>query len=199
MSDFLHLDFVAIIKTLGYAGLFTVIFAESGLIIGFFLPGASLLFTAGLLASQGFFNIYALVITLGLAAILGDSTGYWFGTKVGPKLFTREDSRFFKKKHLKQAHDFYEKYGPRAVVIGRFVPIIRTFVPILAGIAEMPYGKFLRYNIIGGILWSVGVSLLGFFLGASFPQVQEYLIPIVLIIIVLTTLPIFWELWKKKR
>jgi membrane-associated protein len=196
---FFHIDIAEIIKSVGYVGLFLTIFAESGLFFGFFLPGASLLFTAGLLASQNFFNIYILTATLVTAAILGDTTGYWFGAKVGTKLFTREDSRFFKKKYLEQTRIFYEKYGPQAVMLGRFVPVVRTFVPILAGIVKMKYLKFLRYNVIGGTVWGLGVTLFGYFLGSSIPNAERYFLPVVLLIILVTTLPLFYEIWKHRK
>jgi membrane-associated protein len=195
-------DLETIIKSIGYVGLFTIIFLESGVFFGFFLPGASLLFTAGLLASQGIFNIHVLVVSLGIAAILGDQCGYWFGKYVGHALFTREDSRFFKKHYATQAHIFFEKYGPKAVVLARFVPIVRTFVPIIAGVAEMEYHKFFFYNVVGGISWAVGISYLGYYLGGSFPFVREYIGPIILLIIAATTTPLFLEFiraWRKKR
>jgi membrane-associated protein len=192
------LDIIELIKVIGYLGLFVIIFSESGLFFGFFLPGGSLLFTAGLLASQNLFNIYWLILIVGLAAILGDSTGYWFGTKVGPKIFTKEDSLFFNKKYLAKTKDFYEKYGRITVVIGRFVPIVRTFAPILAGVGGMNYRKFLSYNVVGAMLWAVGLALLGFFLGTSVPGIDKYITPIVILIIVLSVLPILFNLKSKK-
>ena len=194
---FFHMDIVELVKAVGYVGLFVIVFAESGVFFGFFLTGGSMLFTAGLLASQGLFNVHALIIILGLAAILGDSVGYWFGSKVGPKIFTREDSLFFKKKHLEQTKKFYDKYGARTIVLGRFIPIVRTFAPILAGVAEMHYGKFIRYNILGAIFWAIGMTLLGYFVGSSVPNMQDYLLPIILAIIFLSILPIFLEMRKK--
>lgn len=190
MPHFFHLDIFALARTLGYAGLFAVIFLESGVVFGFFLPGASLLFAAGIIASQGFFNIWILIPLLGLAAILGDNAGYWFGAKTGPAIFKREDSIWFHKKHIERAHAFYEKYGPQTIIIGRFVPVVRTFVPILAGVGKMEYKKFFAYNIVGGILWAMGVALAGYFLGAEFPGIDRYLPAIILIIILLTTLPL---------
>ncbi len=197
--EFFNVDIAELVKTVGYVGLFSIVFAESGVFFGFFLPGGSMLFTAGLLASQGFFNIYTLVITLGTAAILGDSAGYWFGSKIGPKIFKKEDSLLFKKKHLEQTKKFYDKYGARAVVLGRFIPIVRTFVPILAGVAGMHYGKFIRYNIIGATLWAIGMTLLGYFVGVSVPNMQNYLLPIVITIVLLSVLPIFLEMRKKPK
>ncbi len=196
--DFLHFDIVTLVQGVGYIGLFLIIFAESGVFFGFFLPGGSLLFTAGLLASQGFFSIWILIPTLGLAAVLGDSTGYWFGKRVGPKLFSREDSLFFNKKHLDQTQRFYAKYGTRTIVLGRFIPIVRTFAPILAGVGMMHYKTFIKYNVLGAILWAVGVSWLGYFLGTRVPGVDKYLLPIILLIILTSIIPIIVELWKKK-
>jgi len=193
------MDIATLVETAGYLGLFIIVFAESGLFFGFFFPGDSLLFTAGLLASQGYFSITYLVILLAIAAISGDSVGYWFGKKVGPRIFTREDSFFFHKKHIERAHEFYTKYGPRALVLARFVPVVRTFVPIVAGVGEMHYPTFLRYNIIGGLLWSVGVSLLGYFLGATVPNIEEYLLPIIIVIILLSVLPVVFDLLRARR
>ena len=197
--DIFHVDIVTIVKSVGYTGLFLMIFAESGIFFLFFLPGGSLLFTAGLLASQGLFNIWILIPTLALAAVLGDSLGYWFGKKVGPKIFTKKDSLFFKKRHLDQTEEFYKKYGPRAVVFGRFVPIVRTFAPILAGVASMKYRTFLHYNIIGALLWAVGIALLGYGLGTKVPNIEQYIVPIILFIIFLSIVPILFELFKKRK
>lgn len=199
MSDFLHIDLIALIKAFGYLGLFAIVFAESGLFFGFFLPGDSLLFTAGLLASQGFLNPWLLSAIISTGAILGDSVGYWFGAKVGPKIFTRENSFFFNKRHIERTHLFYLKYGSRAVVLARFVPIVRTFTPILAGVGSMPYGTFLRYNIIGGILWGTGLTLLGYFLGTVIPGIDKYILPIVIGIIVISFLPVALELIKSRQ
>jgi len=176
-----------------------IIFAYlQGLFFGFFLPGGSLLFTAGLLASQGLFNIYWLVLVVVIAAILGDNVGYWFGNKIGNKIFTKEDSLFFNKKYLEKTKIFYEKYGAMTVIVGRFVPIVRTFAPILAGVGKMNYKKFLAYNVIGTFLWAVGLALLGFFLGATKPGIDKYITPIVILIIVLSVLPIIFNLKFKK-
>lgn len=197
MSIF-HIDIIELVRITGYFGLFVIIFAESGVFFGFFLPGGSLLFAAGLLASQGLFNIYWLVVVVASAAMLGDSAGYWFGARVGHKIFNKEDSLFFHKKYLETTREYYEKYGPMTIVIGRFVPFVRTFAPILAGVGEMKYRKFLSYNIIGALLWAVGVSLLGFFLGRTVPGIQKYITPIIILIIFLSILPILFKLKFKK-
>jgi membrane-associated protein len=197
MSIF-NIDIVGLIQVVGYVGMFAIVFAESGVFFGFFLPGGSMIFTAGLLASQGLFNIYWLIFILGTAAILGDSTGYWFGNKVGDKIFSKEDSLFFNKKYLDKTKDFYQKYGPMTVVLGRFVPIVRTFAPILAGVGKMDYRKFLTFNIMGAFFWAVGLALLGFFLGSVIPGIDKYITPIVILIVILSVLPILFNLKSKK-
>lgn len=192
------LDPSALIEGLGYVGLFAIVFAESGLFFGFFLPGDSLLFTAGLLASADILNIWTLLIVIPIAAILGDQVGYWFGSWIGPRVFKKEDSFFFSKAHIARAENFYQKYGPKAIVLARFVPIVRTFIPILAGVGRMNYRTFVTYNIIGALLWGVGVTLLGYFLGQVFPHAEEYLLPIVVGIILISLIPIVRE-WLKAR
>ncbi len=182
-------DLATFVKAIGYLGIFGIIFAESGLFFGFFFPGDSLLFTAGFLASQGLFNIWWLVLGCFVAAVAGVSTGYAFGWHFGPRIFKREDSFFFHKKHLERAQAFYVAHGGKAIVLGRFVPIVRTFAPIVAGIGRMNYIKFLFYNVIGGMLWSVGLPLFGYYLGRVVPEVDHYLLPIVFGIIALSLLP----------
>ena len=192
-------DLITLIKTAGYLGIFGIIFAESGLFIGFFLPGDSLLFTAGFLASQGFLNIWILIILTFVGAVLGDSVGYWFGKKTGDKIFTKEESLFFKKDNIRKAEEFFKKYGAKAIVLARFVPIVRTFTPILAGVGTMHYKTFLIFNVIGGALWAIGVSLLGYFLGNLIPNIDKYLLPIILLIIILSLLPNIIHLIKSRR
>ena len=157
MEALLGIDLVTLVKTAGYAGMFFIIFAESGLFFGFFFPGDSLLFTAGFLASQGFLNIIPLATLTFVAAILGDNVGYAFGKKVGVKIFKREDSLLFHKDHLIKAQQFYAKYGGKTIVLARFIPIVRTFAPIVAGAGEMKYSQFLFYNFIGGTIWGLGM------------------------------------------
>lgn len=193
------LDPLILIQGLGYLGLFAIVFAESGLFFGFFLPGDSLLFTAGLLASADILNIWTLLIIIPIAAILGDQVGYWFGSWAGPRIFKKEDSFFFNKEHVTRAERFYEKYGPKAIVLARFVPIVRTFVPILAGVAHMHYRTFVTYNVAGALLWGVGVTLLGYFLGQIFPHAEEYLLPIVIGIVLISLLPIAREWWLARK
>ncbi len=173
----------------GYVGLTSIIFAESGLLIGFFLPGDSLLFTAGFLASQNVFNIISLCIILPIAAISGDSVGYWFGKTFGKKLFNKEDSLLFHKHHLIAANEFYKKHGGKTIILARFIPAVRTFAPIVAGAADMEYSKFLFFNVTGGLFWTIGLLTLGFFLGKSIPNVDRYLLPIVLMIVIVSVSP----------
>ena len=182
-------DLVSLMKTAGYTGLFGIIFAESGLLFGFFLPGDSLLFTAGFLSSQGYLDIRALMVIAAVAAITGDSVGYALGYKIGPKLFTKEDSLFFKKTYVYKARKFFEKHGAKTIVLARFVPAVRTFAPVVAGIGNMRYRTFIIYNIVGGLLWTLGLGLLGFFLGNVIPNVDHYILPMVALIILLSILP----------
>jgi membrane-associated protein len=181
-------------------GLFAIIFAESGLLIGFFLPGDSLLFTAGLLSSQDKFGLNFPVLLVGcfVAAVLGDQVGYWFGKRVGPALFRRPNSRLFKQEYVERTKNFFEQHGPKTIILARFVPIVRTFAPILAGVGEMPYSTFVRFNVIGGFVWAVGVLTAGFVLGETVPSIDRYLLPIIGVIVALSLLPPFLE-WRKHR
>lgn len=185
----MHFDLVELIRTVGYLGVFTIVFLESGLLIGFFFPGDSLLFTAGFLASQGFLDIKILIAGCFLAAVAGDSIGYLIGKKIGPKIFTRENSIFFHKKHLERAQKFYDKHGGKTIILARFVPVIRAFAPVVAGVGTMNYKKFVTYNLIGGVLWVIGVTFAGYYLGSMIPDVDKYLLPIVGLIIVASVLP----------
>lgn len=188
----------SLLTTIGYLGYFLIIFAESGLFIGFFLPGDSLVFTAGFLASQGILNIWMILFLGFLGAVLGDSFGYAFGKKVGPKIFTKEDSFFFHRKHLESARLYYEKHGPKTIFLARFLPIVRTFAPILAGVGAMRYSTFIIYNFAGAFAWAVVLPLIGYFLGSAIPGIDRYLIPIVILIIIISLLPSAIELFKKK-
>jgi len=202
MVDFLlacvHLDPIAIIQAGGYLGIGLIVFAESGLLIGIFFPGDSLLFTAGLLAATGLFAPIPLALIAMVAAILGDSVGYWFGVKVGDGLAQRADSRFFKQAYLRRTEEFYERYGSRAIVFARFVPIVRTIAPILAGIGSMSYSRFLAYNALGGALWGAGMVALGFSLGSIIPDSEHYILPIALVIIVLSLVPALFHFRGKR-
>jgi len=199
MEALLHIDLVGILESVGYLGLVTIIFAESGLLVGFFLPGDSILFTAGFLASQGFFNIWLLTPMTFIAAVLGDSVGYAFGHKVGKKLFQKQESIFFHKKHLIRAQKFYEKHGGKTITIARFLPVVRTFAPIVAGMGDMNYRKFLFYNLLGAFLWAICIPFAGFFLGNAIPGVDKYLLPIIAIIIIASVIPSVLHIIKERK
>ncbi len=173
----------------GYILLTAIIFAECGLLIGFFLPGDSLLFAAGILAAQGLLNLWFVMALLLAAAIVGVSAGYAFGFRWGRKLFQRPDSRFFKKENLLKAEEFYHRHGGKTIILARFIPIVRTFAPIVAGVGRMSYPKFLAYNIVGGVIWVVGLVGGGFWLGEKIKNVDRYLLPIIAVIIFLSVLP----------
>ena len=186
--------FDELIRWGGYFVLVLIVFAETGLLAGFFLPGDSLLVTAGLLSAvEGTLNIWFLNLLLSAAAIVGDTTGYWIGHHLGPKIFSREDSFFFHKDHLLRTQKFYEKYGAKTIVIARFVPIVRTFAPTVAGVGKMHYGKFISYNIFGGIGWVLLMTLAGYFLGRSIPNIEKQIHWVILIVIILSFIPIIRE------
>jgi membrane-associated protein len=193
------MDLRTLILNIGLLGVFGIVFAESGLFFGFFLPGDSLLLTAGLLASQGFFDIKILILGCCFGAIAGDSVGYWFGNKTGPKIFKRPDSLLFKKENLLKAKAFYEKHGGKTIVLARFMPFIRTFAPIVAGAGEMQYNRFLFFNVFGGIFWVLSMSLLGYYLGELVPDIERYILFIVAGIIFLSVLPTAIHLWRDQR
>lgn len=197
--EYLGVDLVETIKVIGYAGLAVIVFAETGLFLGFFLPGDSLLFVAGFLASQGFFSPFLLASLLFACATLGNMAGYEFGRRIGPKLFSREDSFLFRKQHVERTKRFYDRYGGKTIFLARFVPIVRTFAAILAGVANMRYATFMAYNAIGGFLWSFGLVYLGYMLGSLVTDIDKYLLPIVLGIIVLSFLPGFFHLYQERR
>lgn len=201
MIDFFQrlYHFDELIRWGGHFGLIAIVFCETGIMAGFFLPGDSLLVTAGLLAAAGHLNIYVLVAELIAAAVLGDSFNYAVGKRIGPKIFSREDSVLFHKNHLLRTKRFYEKYGPKTIVIARFVPIVRTFAPTVAGIGEMKYSTFLTYNILGGVAWVCSMLFTGFFLGRMIPNVDKHVHKIILIVIFLSILPAVFEIWKEKR
>lgn len=197
--EFFGIDMVEAIKTIGYVGLFAIVFAETGLFLGFFFPGDSLLFVAGVLAAQGFFSLPILLIVLFVAAFTGNMVGYWFGAFVGPKIFSREDSLFFRKSHVFKAQAFYDRYGAKTIVLARFIPIVRTFAPIVAGVAKMHYGTFTLFNFIGALLWSVGLTMLAYYLGGLIEDIDRYLLPIVLFIIGVSVLPGVFEYWRSRK
>ncbi len=192
------IDLLSLVQLVGYPGVFAIVFAESGVLIGVFFPGASLLFASGILSATGVFNIWVLVPGLIIAAVLGDSVGYWFGTKVGTALYSRPDSRFFRKEYIEKTKIFFDKYGTRTIVVARFIPIVRTFAPILAGVGAMSYKTFLFYNILGAILWAGGVTLLGYFLGRSIPDAEKFILPLVLVIVGFTLVPLAVHWWQNR-
>lgn len=190
-----------LLKEGGFYVVLFVIFAETGLFFGFFLPGDYLLFLAGMFVATGRLdvNIYVLVLGLCISAILGNFTGYWFGRKTGPVLYKRKDSFFFKKRYLLAAERYYRKQGAFALIMGRFVPIVRTFAPIFAGVVRLDLKKFALYNIVGAILWIASLTLLGYFLGRRFAtQIEEYLVYIIIGFIVITTIPLIITFVKKR-
>src|SRR3989344_4361779 len=192
-------DLVSLVEGAGYLGLFAIVFAESGILIGFFLPGDSLLFTAGFLASQGYLAIVPLIILLFIAAVLGDAVGYLFGKKVGPKIFSRPKSFWFRPSHIEKTKLFFERYGAKTILLSRFLPAVRTVAPIMAGIGGMRYRVFFIYNAIGALLWACGITLLGYFFGQIIPNPDKYLVPVVLAIIVLSILPTIWQIIRERR
>jgi membrane-associated protein len=195
------LDPEKLISTFGLIGVLALVFAESGLLIGFFLPGDSLLFTAGLLVAGGTYlhqPLWLMCLLVSIAAVAGDQTGYLFGRRLGPTLFRRPDSRLFKQENLTRAREFFAKYGARSVVLARFVPIVRTFTPVVAGASHMRYRTFLSYNVIGGTLWGCGVTILGYFLG-QVAFVKSNIEFILVGIVALSLLPIGVELLRARR
>ena len=184
-----HFNLIELIQAAGYLGLFGIVFAETGLLLGFFLPGDSLLFTAGILAAQGHLNITLLLIVLTGAAIIGDSVGYSIGRRLGPRVFSKEESLLFNKNHVERAQRFFEKHGPKTIILARFIPIIRTFAPTIAGIGKMSYPKFLTYNIVGALIWVLSVTMLGYYLGLTIDNVEKYIIPGIVIIVLLSISP----------
>jgi len=203
LIDLLHRlrDLRGLVQWAGYVGLTGIIFAETGLLVGFFLPGDSLLVTAGLLASQPNFglNVYLLGLILSIAAIVGDSVGYAIGRATGPRIFTRENSLLFNRKHLQRAHAFYERHGGKTIILARFMPIVRTFAPVVAGVAEMEYRSFLAFNVIGGLLWVWSMLFIGYFLGRWVPGIDKHNESVILVVIFLSILPGIISWWRERR
>src|SRR6202011_3939883 len=181
-------DVETLVRVGGLSAMTAIVFAETGLMIGFFLPGDSLLFTAGALAAQGHFNIWSVNALLILAAIVGDTVGYWIGRKAGPALFKRPRSRFFNPAHLRRAHDFYEKHGGKTIILARFMPIVRTFAPVVAGMGKMDYRRFVAFNVFGGMGWVLSITLIGYYLG-HFAWVRKNIEIVILIVVFLSILP----------
>ena len=192
-------QFDELIRWGGYTVLVAIVFAETGLMAGFFLPGDSLLMTAGLIAAvEGSLHIGIMILLLSIAAIVGDSTGYAIGFHLGPRIFSRDDSRWFHKDHLLRTQRFYEKYGAKTIVLARFVPIIRTFAPTVAGVGRMRYRTFLAFNIVGGIGWVASMTLVGYFLGRSIPDIERYVHWIIAGVIAASFVPVLRE-WRLAR
>ncbi len=188
-----------LIRAGGYAVLVAIVFTETGLLVGFFLPGDSLLITAGLVAGSGGLNIWWLNVLLIPAAIVGDSVGYAIGFRTGPRIFTREDSLFFNRRHLIRTREFYERYGGKTIVLARFIPILRTFAPVVAGVGQMAYRRFLFFNVFGGIGWVAGLTWAGYLLGQTVPNIDQHVHLVVIVVIVLSVLPIVGEVIKARR
>jgi membrane-associated protein len=182
-------DVPELIRIGGLIGLIAIVFAETGLLVGFFLPGDSLLITAGLFASKGDFDIVTLNLTLIASAIVGDATGYWIGRRTGRALYSRPDSLLFRREHLRLTHEFYERHGGKTIVLARFMPIVRTFAPVVAGAAEMGYRKFAMFNVIGGVTWVMSMTLAGYYLGRAVPNIESNIHYVVAVVIGLSLLP----------
>ena len=191
-------DVEFLVRTGGLVALIVIVFVETGLLVGFFLPGDSLLVTAGIFAARGDLDLVTLNASLSLAAIAGDSVGYWIGVRTGPKIFTREDSLFFNRKHLISAKEFYDRHGGFTIFIARFRPIIRTFAPVVAGVGAMQYRKFIAYNVFGGIFWVLSMTLAGYFLGTLVPNIQERIHLVIAIVIVLSLLPAIIKFFSER-
>ena len=194
----IHLLSTLLSGWLGYAALFAIVYSETGLLVGFFLPGDSLLFTVGVVAGAGQLNIAAVIGLLSAAAILGDSTGFLLGRQTGPRIFRRPDSLLFKQEYVTRTHAFYERYGGKTIVYARFVPIVRTFAAFIAGVGKMPYLKFLPYSVCGGVGWIFSMTMLGYVLGGQ-PLIRRYFDLVILLIVFLSLLPTFIEIVKARR
>jgi membrane-associated protein len=192
-------NLASFIRVAGYLGIFGMVFAESGLLFGVVFPGDTLLFTAGFLASQGYFDITTLIVGSFVCAVVGDSLGYWLGKKFGPKIFDKEDSFFFKRSYVEKTQIFFDKHGRKTIFLARYIPIVRTFAPVFSGLGVMKYRTFLIYNILGGLSWTILMPLLGYFLGTKIPNVDQYILPIVGLIFVISFAPVFFHIFKHKR
>jgi membrane-associated protein len=191
-------DVESLVRVGGIIGLSVIVFTETGLLIGFFLPGDSLLVTAGLFAARGDLDLAMLLVALSIAAVVGDTVGYNIGARAGPKLFSRQDSLLFNRKHLITTKEFYERHGPFTIVIARFVPILRTFAPVVAGIGAMEYKRFLAYNVVGGVGWVCLTALGGYFLGQMVPNIHDHLHKVIAVVIVLSLLPAIIKIAREK-
>lgn len=189
---------INIILDYSYIGVFLVIFAETGLLLGFFLPGDSLLITAGIFAADGRLGLWPLILAAAVAAILGNLSGYFIGKRFGPAVFNQR-SKFFKPEYVREAHEFFEKYGWQSVILARFVPIVRTVIPTMAGVSGMPLGIFTLYTVLGGLLWGVGLPALAYFFGRLIPDLDKYILLIVAVVLLVSFLPIIIKFWQSRR
>jgi membrane-associated protein len=191
-------DVRGLIQLGGLLAICVIVFVETGLFVGFFLPGDSLLVTAGVFAAAGDFNVVVLLVSASACAVAGDQLGYLIGRRAGVALYSRPDSRFFKRRHLERAHAFYEKHGAKTIVLARFIPIVRTFAPAVAGAAQMQYRRFVFYNVFGGVLWVFSTVLLGFFLGRAVPDIERHIHIVIVVVILLSTLPGLIEVYRAR-
>jgi membrane-associated protein len=194
-------DVPELIRIAGFLGITIIIFTETAFFFGFFLPGDSLLVTAGLLSATGVFDVsvFKLGLVLNIAAVVGDAVNYWIGRATGPRIFVREDSLFFRKKHVERAHAFYEKYGAKTIVLARFVPIVRTFAPLVAGVAGMNYRIFTTFNVLGGTLWIWSMLFTGYYLGRFVPGIDRHIELVIIVVIFLSILPGIISWWRERR
>ncbi|WP_019012017.1 DedA family protein [Deinococcus aquatilis] len=192
-------DIPTLLHTVSYAGIFAIVFAETGLLAGFFLPGDSLLITAGIVAQQGSLNLWGAMAAIVAGAVLGDTVGYLIGRRYGPAVFARQNSRVFRPEFVTRTQAYFEKYGKFAVVVARFIPVARTVAPTLAGVGHMPYGTFLAYNLIGAVLWGISVPLAGYLLGGLIPHLDRYILMIVGGVVVLSLIPVALEFRRARR
>src|SRR4051812_10287724 len=188
-----------LVRVGGYFGLTAIVFAETGLLVGFFLPGDSLLVTAGLLSARGLFNVYLLGLLVNIAAAAGNSAGYFIGRSSGPRIFTRDDSLLFNKKHVVRAQEFYAKHGRKAIVLAQFMPIIRTFSPVVAGVGRMPYRQFLMISVFGTVLWVWSMLFIGYFLGTYIPGLDKHIEILVLVVVFISILPGIISWYRERR
>ncbi len=193
------IDVEALIRAVGYAGIFAIVFAETGLLIGFFLPGDTLLITAGLMAERGQLDIWFLIPLLIVAALIGDFVGFEIGKHAGSRLYQREESRVFKRHHLERAKEFYDRHGGKTIVIARFLAVIRTFAPTVAGAAQMPYHKFVVYNFIGGALWVSSMLWLGYIFGSKVNNLELFFTALVVLMVAASVAPGIWQVWRMRR
>ena len=201
LTDFFHRlrDLPELVRWAGLIGLTTIVFSETGLLVGVFLPGDSLLVTAGLLSARGYLNVYTLVPALMAAAICGNSLGYFIGHTTGPRIFNRENSLFFNKKHAMRAHEFYARHGRKTIVLAQFMPVIRTFSPVIAGVGGMEFRTFIAFNIIGAIVWVGSMVSIGYFLGSYIPGIDQHIEIVIVIVVFISLLPAIIGSYRSRR